>query len=133
MSKIRKKLGLPPGSVVFTGNQKVERVQIHHLKYNTDELFETTLDNHSDIVFHRAEPNLNDWYDIRGIHDEELIKTIGDTFNLHPLILEDIVDTQQRPKFDEYDSGIFLIVKAIRLILIIKFLILKTIHEILLR
>ncbi len=113
MSKTRKKIGLPPGSVVFTGNQKVEKVQIHYLKYNADQFEETTKNNHSTLTLHESKEELVDWYDIRGIHDTELIQAIGNTFRLHSLILEEVVDTQQRPKFEEYENGIFLIFKAL--------------------
>lgn len=113
MGKTRKKIGLPPGSVIFTGNQKVERVQIHALQYNVEQVEDNMLDNHSDIVFYQPQPSINNWYDIRGIHDTQLIQSIGTTFQLHPLILEDIVDTQQRSKYEEYEQGIFIIIKAL--------------------
>lgn len=78
-----------------------------------EKIEDNRLDNHSDIIFHQPQPAINTWYDIRGIHDTHLIQSIGNTFQLHPLILEDIVDTQQRSKFDEYDNGIFMIIKAL--------------------
>jgi len=113
MSKKRKNVGLPPGSVIFTGNQKVEKIQIHYLKYDAKTIEESEQDNHSSVAIHQSKEELVDWYDIRGIHDTDLIQTIGNTFQIHPLILEDIVDTQQRPKFEEYDKGIFIILKAL--------------------
>lgn len=112
MRKARKKIGLPPGSVIFTGNQKVEEVQIHYLKYNAVQIQDTQFTNHSDITL-QDNKSFIDWYDIRGIHDTSLIETIGNTFQIHPLILEDIVDTQQRAKFEEYENGLFIILKAL--------------------
>lgn len=53
------------------------------------------------------------WYDVKGLHDVSLIKQIGKTFDLHPLLLEDVLNPLQRPKFDEYKNGIFLIARAI--------------------
>ena len=113
MAKVRKKIGLPPGSVVFTGNQKVEKVQIHFLKYNNEHFEDNALDNHSEIIFQQSEEHLIDWYDLRGLHDASLIEQIGSIFKLHPLVLEDIADTQQRPKFEEYKEGIFLVFRAL--------------------
>lgn len=110
---IKRKIGLPPGSVVFTGNQRVEKVQIHHLQYNSTEFEEKILKNHSEIIFNESQEGTIDWYDIRGIHDTTLIEKIGLAFGLHTLILEDIVDTQQRPKFEEYEKGVILILKAL--------------------
>lgn len=113
MKRIRQKAGLPPGSVVFTGNQRVEKVQIHYLQYDRNQFEEESLDNHSDFVFRQSKEEIIDWYDIRGIHDTGLIEKIGEIFKIHPLILEDVVDTQQRPKFEEYEKGVFLIFKAL--------------------
>lgn len=113
IKKIRKKAGLPPGFVIFTGNQKVEKVQIHYLKYNAEEFEEENLDNHSSIVFQESKEEIIDWYDIRGIHDTKLIEQVGVIFGLHALTLEDIVDIHQRPKYEEYETGVFLILKAL--------------------
>ena len=109
----KRKIGLPPGSVIFTGDQRVEKVQLHHLKYNSIELQDYLLDNHSEIVLQESTEAIIDWYDIRGLHDTLLIESIGEAFDIHPLILEDIADTYQRPKFEEYDSGNFIIIRAL--------------------
>jgi len=109
---IKRKIGLPPGSVIFIGDQRVEKVQLHHLQYNTVEFQEQLLDNQSKIIFQKSEETI-DWYDVRGIHDTTLIEQIGAAFGLHSLIVEDIVDTHQRPKFEEYEKGVILILKAL--------------------
>ena len=108
-----KKVGLVPGSVVFTGNQKVEKVFIHYLQYDAQGLKEKTLDNHDTITFHQSAENQVDWYDLRGLHDTHLIEQLGKTFNIHPLVLEDIADVNQRPKFEEYLKGNFIILRAL--------------------
>ncbi len=113
MKKRRKKIGLPPGSVVFTGNQKVEKINLHYLQYDAEYLEEKTLDNHKNITFHQSPEEKVDWYDLRGLHDTELIELLGKTFQIHPLILEDIADIHQRPKFDEYESGNFIVLRAL--------------------
>jgi magnesium transporter len=113
MSKRRKKIGLPPGSVIYTGNRKVEKVQIHYIQYDEKYLEEKTLDNQGAIVFHQSTNEKVHWYDIRGIHDTALIEQIGSTFEIHSLVLEDVSDIHQRPKFDEYEKGIFIIIRAL--------------------
>ena len=105
---------LPPGSVVFKGDQKMERVSINYLKYDAEHLTEQKLDNQAEITFLQSAQEIVDWYDIRGLHDTRLIETLGQTFEIHPLILEDIVDTDQRPKFEEYEKGLFLVIRALR-------------------
>ncbi len=111
--KSRKKLGLPPGSVVFTGKRKIDQVLINYLEYNEEKFNRVNPENQSINKFHQPVDDLIQWYDIRGLHDVEVINIIGATFKLHPLILEDIVDTQQRPKYDEYDHGILVVLKAL--------------------
>ena len=108
----RKESGLPPGSVVFTGNQKVDKVDIHHLQYDEKRLEDNIFNNQSEIAFESSLEELVDWYDMRGLHDTNLLESIGKTFEIHSLILEDIADVRQRPKFEEYEKGIFVIVRA---------------------
>lgn len=109
----RKKAGLPPGAIVFTGSQKVERVSIHYLLYDKDQLMEESYHNHADVTFRLDQPNMVDWYDVRGLHDTELIETLGQAFDIHPLVLEDVVDISQRPKLEEYEKGIFFLIRAL--------------------
>lgn len=113
MAKRKKKAGLPPGSVIFTGSQKVEKVFIHYLQYDAENLKLATSDNQSKIVFHPSTDETVDWYDLKGLHDTILIESLGKTFNIHPLILEDIADINQRPKFEEYEEGIFITLRAL--------------------
>ncbi len=113
MSKRRQKAGLPPGSIVFTGKRKVDKISIHYTEYNTTLLNEQTLDNQTITAFHEPNEELVQWYDTRGLHDEALITEIGRVFQVNPLFLEDIVDTAQRPKSVEVEHGIFFIVKSL--------------------
>ena len=108
----RKKTGLPPGSIVFTGNRKVEKILLHNLRFNAEFLEEKELDNHSAIPLIKSSEGIIDWYDIRGIHDPQLISMIGKYFQIHPLVLEDIADIHQRPKFEEYENGISIIIHS---------------------
>lgn len=106
----RIKTGLAPGTLVFTGKQHVAEPNVILLQYNPGEAFEQT--QKDKMVLPREGPFSN-WYDIRGVHNAELIRQFGDTFNIHSLALEDILDTQQRPKLEEYDNGIFITAQAL--------------------
>lgn len=109
-----KTTGLPPGSVIFTGNKKVEKILIHYLQYDSETLEEKVIDSHEENIFHQSPEDKVDWYDMRGIHDSELIQLIGQTFDIHPLILEDVADVHQRPKFEEYEQGVFISLRALQ-------------------
>ena len=112
--KVRKKVGLPPGSIVFTGKKKVDTIQLSYLEYNPTICNETNLSNQTISKFHQPVAEFIQWYDVRGLHDTELIKNIGETFSIHTLVLEDIADPAQRPKFEEYNTGIAIILKALK-------------------
>lgn len=105
-----KKAGMPPGSLVFTGKQKVEQVDLTLMQYNRDKADEIKFDTSHAF---QLEPNEIAWYDIRGVHDVATIERIGSAFKIHPLILEDVLNTSQRPKFEEYENGVFLIIKSL--------------------
>lgn len=111
--KKKKNRGLAPGTIVFTGNRKVERIQVHYLEYGEEAYSVQHLDNQVIQGFHQPNPDLVQWYDIRGLHDAQLIEALGQVFKIHPLALEDIADTDQRPRMDEYANGIFVTLKAL--------------------
>lgn len=101
-----------PGELVFTGKEKVEKVMLHYLKYNTNNLEELELSNEKDFSL-QEHPDHVDWYDIRGMQDTNLVSKFGTLFNLHPLVLADMVDVNARPKTKESEDSIFLSFKAI--------------------
>lgn len=113
MSKHRKKSGLAPGSVVFTGNRKVENVLVNYMQYDAKKLEETIIESHKQTTFEASPKDKVDWYDVRGMHDTDLIQFFGTTFSIHPLVLEAAVDIYQRPKYDEYENGNFITMRAI--------------------
>jgi magnesium transporter len=59
----------------------------------------------SDLNQLELSKNKRHWFNIDGIHEPQVIATIGEIFNLHPLILEDIMNTEQKPKFESYEGN----------------------------
>lgn len=108
--KGNKTVGLAPGTLVFTGKEKVEKPIVHHLQYNLDSIKET--EYLEEAIHIKESSQLVDWYDMRGIHDVNTIQRIGSDLGIHTLILEDVVDIHQRPKFEEYPNGILLLIKS---------------------
>ena len=105
--------GLSPGSLVFIGNKKVENVRIRVIDYDGTQLKEGELKEIAEgAAFRRT--NTVSWINVDGLHDLALMKEIGDTFELHPLLLEDILNTGQRPKLEEFENCLFLVVKMLR-------------------
>jgi magnesium transporter len=106
-------LNKAPGTVVFTGRQKMEQVLITHLQYNEEFWVENDRSTYTFNETFEAAKDKIDWYDVRGLHDTNVIESFGRQFNIHPLALEDIADVHQRPKFDDYPNAIFISLRAL--------------------
>lgn len=108
------KQGKSPGELVFIGRKKIERVSIRMIDYNDSHIDEAAPATISDALARRT-PGSTVWIDFTGLHDTEAIAAIGSAFGIHPLTLEDIINTGQRPKVEEFDEYISIIVKMMRL------------------
>ncbi|MEP6647026.1 MAG: magnesium/cobalt transporter CorA [Saprospiraceae bacterium] len=103
--KIRK-TGLPPGSLIYTGIPKSNVIIKDFVRYNTETIEEITLD-----AIPESNPNYFYWLDVRGLQSPAEIEVIGKAFGMDPLLLEDVLDQEQRPKFEYTDHGLFMILK----------------------
>lgn len=110
--RIKRKAGLPPGSLVHIGKRKIETVRVSLIAYNLNAFSEKVCKNLEES-FPAKESDLISWINIDGLHDTETIAAIGNHFQLHPLLLEDILNTIQRPKLEEYDQHLFLSLKML--------------------
>jgi magnesium transporter len=107
-----KKIGLSPGSLVYLGDQSDEPVRITVIAYGADHYDQKTVTTLEDCLQH-MDTDAVTWINVSGIHDLAIIKTLGDTFGIHPLVLEDIVNTGHRPKIDDYDEYFFVVLKML--------------------
>lgn len=105
--------GQSPGALIFIGNQKVESVQARVIDYDAVKLAEQELIDIKDGSHFKKTETVT-WLNINGLHDTEIIKDVGQIFDLHPLVMEDILNTGQRPKIEEFDSYLFIVLKMIR-------------------
>ena len=111
-NKIFKKAGSPPGTLIHVGEKKLENVQIKLIDYNEQGIEEKELGSIDECVPYREKHSVT-WVNIDGLHDIDIINKIGTQFNLHPLVLEDILNTEQRPKMDDMEDYIFIVAKMI--------------------
>lgn len=108
----KRKTGLPPGTVIYTGDKVVANVSITYVSYDEEQHSEQIFHNADKLPLYKSEPDLIQWYDIRGLHDTHLIESIAHNFDIHSLALEDIVDVQKRPSHTEYANGHFISFKS---------------------
>jgi magnesium transporter len=114
IKKISQKAGSAPGTLVHIGERKTEKPRITVLNYDDVQLQEKQLDRIEEAFTFKDSPTTT-WLNIDGIHDIELIEKIGAHFNIHPLILEDIVNTGQRPKTDDFEAYNYFVLKMLYL------------------
>lgn len=112
MSNTQHKVGAPPGTLVYSGEEHSEKVKITLIEYNENEFIEKEFYDFTDCE-KLLNPGMVRWINVDGIHDVTLIDKIGKHFNIHPLTLEDIVHPNQRAKFEDYDNYVVSIMKMI--------------------
>lgn len=105
-------LGQPPGTAVFIGEQKVSETKIKLISYSATELVEHPIEAAGPLGPGPSGVAVQ-WIDITGLHNPETIKSIGTRFNLHPLTIEDILHTGQRPKMEEFDQYVYFVLKML--------------------
>ena len=108
------KAGLPPGSLVHIGQIHEMESTISVIQYNAESLTQHPLVSIDEL------DNLNrkqavTWVNINGLNNTGIIESIGRKFNIHPLVLEDILSTHQRPKLEEYEDYLYLVIKGVAL------------------
>jgi magnesium transporter len=106
------KAGMPPGTLMHIGERMLESVRITILDYDQQHLQEKQVEKIEDCFELKSTPTVS-WINIDGLHNIEVIEKIGKNFDLHPLVLEDILNTGQRPKFEDMDSYLFIVLKML--------------------
>ncbi|MDX2134628.1 MAG: magnesium/cobalt transporter CorA [Saprospiraceae bacterium] len=107
------KSGLPPGSLVYTGDREYLPTAIYSVRYNENDFYKKdTIDDFP--TYAPLEEHAVIWVDVRSLHDVPLIERLGNAYRVHPLAQEDILDTQQRAKMEEYGDEIFFILHNLR-------------------
>lgn len=106
------KVGLPPGSIIYVGEKKIDNVKISLTEYDENGVETREIKSVEEIDPYTDTPQVT-WVNVCGLHDTELIKQIGEKFNIHPLVLEDILNTETRPKIEITEKYIFIAMKML--------------------
>lgn len=110
--KVSKKAGLVPGAPVFVGEKKVEDVKITVIDYDAESFAMKELEKVEECVPFKDKSTVT-WINIDGLHEVGLIQELGGCYGWHPLIVEDILNTNQRTKMDMFDDFIFISLKML--------------------
>ncbi len=104
--------GLPPGTLVHIGERRLEQATIEVLDYTESELSERGAAGIDECRDLKGRPTVT-WINVNGLHEVNVIEDLGELLGLHPLVMEDIVNTGQRPKIEDYDDYLYLVVKML--------------------
>ena len=104
------KVGLPPGTLYYTGHRGEEPVSIQVFNYDINSLEERTLQTGEETFSYR-ELETTSWINVNGVHNVQLVESICKHYNIHPLTIEDIVSTDQRPKLEEGEGYVYVVLK----------------------
>lgn len=110
--KSKKPAGHLPGDPIYAGEEKMEPVVMDIMAYNDDKYTEKIIGSLEECEQFLDKKSVL-WLNVTGVHDPDVVKKVGEYFHLHPLILEDIMHTTQRPKVEDLDDYIYLVVKMI--------------------
>ena len=112
IKKRSKKAGLPPGTLIHIGEKKSDATRIILWEYDEKNFQESRLEN-VDVCFpFKTEPIVT-WVNVFGIHQVEVFEKLGTCFSLHPLVLEDILNSDQRAKMEEYGDDLYIVLKML--------------------
>ena len=110
--KRSRKAGLPPGTPVHIGDLKSATTRLTLLHYDEREAVEKELEVVEECQIFRDRPGVT-WINVTGMHDVDRLERLGNTLGLHPLVIEDILSTDQRPKTEDYSEYLYIVLKAL--------------------
>ena len=113
-SRRTSKPGTPPGTLQAPAERRVDKVTITVFNYGPEHLVEKELSSVEEVATFKDAPGVT-WINVVGVHDVDALQSFGDRFGLHPLALEDVVNTGQRPKFEDYEGCHFIVMRLIHL------------------
>jgi len=107
-----KKAGLPPGTLIHIGARKVQETKITILDYDENQFHEREVKAIEECFIFKDQPTVT-WINMDGLHQTEILEKLGECYGLHPLVLEDILNTEQRPKMEDYGDYVYVVVKML--------------------
>ncbi|MBU4432473.1 magnesium/cobalt transporter CorA, partial [Patescibacteria group bacterium] len=111
VSRATKAAGSSPDTISYIGEERSEAIRMKIMNYDKVGFSEHALGRVRDIAKYSKKSNTN-WINVSGIHDVEILKEIGQMFEIHPLTLEDIANSTQRPKIEDHKKYLFIVLKV---------------------
>ena len=114
IKKRSKKAGLPPGTPIHIGEKKSERTRVTLFDYDEQQVQEKEIDSVDECLLFKGRPTTT-WINVSGLHQVETLEQLNGCFGLHPLVLEDILNTDQRPKMEDFGEYVYIVLRMLTL------------------
>jgi magnesium transporter len=108
IKKREHKIGLPPGTPVYVGEKREEKIRISVVDYDEEFFEEKEVSRLEDCFGLKDTPTVS-WINVDGVHDVQITDSLSSNFDLHPLVVEDIVHLNQRPKMEDFGDYIYIV------------------------
>ena len=112
LSNASEKSGLPPGSLIHVGDVLESVTRMSVIDYSKENIEEQKIQSVDEILKYKDSDTVT-WVIIEGLTNVDIVERIGAIFGIHQLVLEDILNTHQRPKFEEYDDHLYIVLKCL--------------------
>jgi magnesium transporter len=112
IKKRSRKSGLPPGSLIHIGERKVQTPTITLIDYDEKKFHEEAIKTIKECFAFKDKTTMT-WVNIDGLHQTEMLEALGDFYGFHPLVLEDILNTDQRPKIEDYGDYLYIVLRSL--------------------
>ncbi len=112
MKNRSRKSGLPPGTLIHIGEAKSTEPKIMIIDYDESSFQEKEVEEVSGCFAYKGTPSIT-WINIEGLGNVEMLEKLGECYGLHPLVLEDILNTDQRPKMEDYGDYLYIVLKML--------------------
>ena len=113
IKKRGRKVGAAPGTLVHIGDVSTQTTRVYAIDYDQHTLQEQTIERLADYAL-PAQNTLTSWINTDGLHDPDVIRQLGGLFDLHPLVQEDILNTDHRPKIEVHDNYLYIVIKMLQ-------------------
>lgn len=109
-----RKSGLAPGTLLHVGEERDAPVRITIIDFDAERMEEREVTNVEDCFPYRDQTSVT-WINVDGVHHVDVVERLGRHFGLHPLLLEDIVHTNQRPKLEDFEDYVYIVLRMLYL------------------
>jgi magnesium transporter len=112
LKKRSKKAGQPPGTLIHIGDEIAKDAALSFIDYRDEQFLEKKTAAIEECLTFKNSDSVT-WINVEGVNRPEILEKLGQYYGIHPLALEDIMATDQRPKMDDFGDYLFIVLKMI--------------------